>query len=80
MHCKLSPGVWEPALSLPNGWPPQVSIGGGWSGIRDPSSFVRVRLSGSPMMKGDEAAEKYLWENAKAAYKWFDCPAEVTKK
>ena len=32
------------------------------------------------MMKGDEAAEKCLWENAKAAYKWFDCPAEVTKK
>ena len=59
---------------------PTSLFGGGWSGIRDISSFARVRLSGFPSEKGDEAAEKFLWENAKAAYKWFDCSAEVTQK
>ena len=61
----------EDRLVYGSNWPNVEQIG--------PYSQELAITSGYFREKGDEAAEKFLWGNAKSAYKWVDRSAEVTQ-
>ena len=62
----------EDRLVYGSNWPNVEQIG--------PYSQELAITSGYFREKGDDAAEKFLWRNAKAAYKWIDRSSEVTQK
>ena len=62
----------EDRLVYGSNWPNVEQIG--------PYSQELAVTSGYFREKGDEAADKFLWGNARVAYKWVDRSAEVTQK
>ena len=62
----------EDRLVYGSNWPNVEQIG--------PYSQELAITSGYFREKGDEAADKFLWGNARVAYRWVDRSAEVTQK
>ena len=62
----------EDRLMYGSNWPNVEQIGPYSQELAISSAYFRE--------KGDEVSEKFLWRNARAAYKWVDRSTEVTQK